>query len=109
MAARSGGIRMGACQTSPTTAPPGKATISAHRPHTDRLPGFLAVHDPPPPVGVQLVRPRLRRKRLHLRALQLDTSHATATNRPATRKSAEEQSAHPDDDHASGGQDLVRS
>jgi hypothetical protein len=35
-------------------------------------------HDPPPLVGVQLVRPRLHRKRLRLRALQLDTSPATA-------------------------------
>src|SRR6266545_3612777 len=66
---------------SPTTT---RARDSHHPVPTPR--GFLATDDPPPLLGVKLVRPRLRRKRLRLRALQLDTSHATATNRPATRK-----------------------
>jgi hypothetical protein len=38
--------------------------------------------DAPPLVGVNVVRPRLRRKRLRLRALHVDTSHA-ATPRAA--------------------------
>jgi hypothetical protein len=48
---------------------PGRAR-TPHEPTgstTDR--GFLAADDPPPLVGVKLVRPRLRRKRLRLRAL----------------------------------------
>src|SRR6266508_3226412 len=61
---------------SPTTT---RARDSHHPVPTPR--DFLATDDPPPLLGVKLVRPRLRRKRLRLRALQLDTSHATATNR----------------------------
>jgi hypothetical protein len=63
---------MGACEThsdDQRQGPHPKATTQ----------GFLAADDPPPLVGVKLVRPRLRRKRLRLRALQLDTSHAPAT------------------------------
>jgi len=49
------GRRMGACETTPPTTPRG---------HADDLPNpvrkglFLALDDPPPLVGVQLVRPR---------------------------------------------------
>jgi hypothetical protein len=79
MAARSGGRPNGCMRDlSDNHTHPGQTQSTFHATHPA---GFLADDDPPPFVGIQLVRPRLHRKRLRRRALQLDTSHTTATNR----------------------------
>jgi hypothetical protein len=97
MTDRPGG-RMGACETSPSTSrQPGHITIF----HTDptQPPASSPPHDPPPLVGVQLVRPRLHRNRLRLRALtgplQRDGTHRQL---PGNRQ----QNSHTDRRQATG-------